>query len=74
MPIFEVQAIVEGRRVSHVAEYPDAEAARAASEAHLGPEDRIEDVLECPPGLYADTRRLAAAICGQTADDAFQLL
>lgn len=76
MPIYEVQAEVNGKSVSHVAEYESAEKARAASELHLGPSDRIIDVLDLGEGdrLYAGTRRIAAGMCGQTADDDFKLM
>lgn len=76
MPVFEVQAEVDGVVHSHVAEYASAEDARKASEPHLGPNDRITDVLELGEGdrMYAATRRIAAAMCGQTADDGFELM
>lgn len=72
MPIFEVQAIVNGESVSHVAEYESAETARAESEKHLEG-GTIEAVLELE-GLYGDTRRLAAARLDQDADDGYLLL
>lgn len=73
MPLFEVQAIVEGKEVSHVAEYPSAEAAREANTKHLGSHDRIVKILELS-GWCGDTRRLAAARLDQTSDDGFTVL
>lgn len=71
--VFEVEAVVDGVVVCHVATYESAEAARSQSEEHLGPDDKIVAVTELS-GLYADTRRLAAARLDQTADDGYQLL
>jgi hypothetical protein len=72
--IFEVCAIVNGQEVRHVAEYVSADEARKASEPHLGPNDKIVGVLLLPAGIYADTRRLAAALLDQTADDGYAIL
>lgn len=72
--MFEVCAVVDGKEARHVAEYESAEQAGAASEPHLGPNDKIVSVIELPKGIYADTRRLAAAMLGQTADDGFKLI
>jgi hypothetical protein len=72
--MFEVCAVIGGKEMRHVAGYNSAEQAGAASECHLGPNDTITDVIELPEGIYADTRRLAAAMLDQTADDGFKLM
>jgi hypothetical protein len=74
MPIFEVQATVSGEAVSHVAEYESADHARSASAPHLKPGDTIDEIIELPDNFYAATRRIAAAMLDQTADDGFELL